>query len=49
MDTELLPTKQELEEMDLADPSLWKPIYAEMLRLQQAREITGGLLVAIKH
>ena len=48
MDTEILPTKQELAEMDLADPSLWKPIYEEMLRIKQERELTQALAVSVK-
>jgi hypothetical protein len=47
MDTHNLPTAEQLELLDLISPELWKPIYAEMLKIKQQREITGSLQIAV--
>ena len=41
-------TPDQMEMLDLISPELWKPIYQEMLRIKEQREITGGLAIAIK-
>ena len=43
------PTTEQLELLSLVDPKLWKPIYAEMLKIKQQREITGGLVIAVSN
>lgn len=49
MDTHNTPTAEQLELLNLVDPKLWKPIYQEMLKIKQQREITGSLQVAVMH
>jgi len=40
-------TPDQIQVLDLISPELWKPIYQEMLRIKQQREITGSLQVAL--
>ena len=46
MDTTKLPSAQDVCEKDLTDASYWKPIYEEMMKLQEQRNITRGLVIA---
>jgi hypothetical protein len=45
MDTKKLPTADVIEEKDLTDASYWKPIYEEIKRIQEQRELMKSCVV----
>jgi hypothetical protein len=46
MDTHKLPNASEVNEVDLTDASYWKPIYEEIKRIQEQREVLKASVVA---
>lgn len=47
MDMHKLPNASEVKEIDLTDASYWKPIYEEIKRIQEQREILKASVCSI--
>ena len=47
MDTHKLPNASEVNEVDLTDAKYWKPIYAEIKKILEQREILKASVSAV--